>query len=88
MGQESDSLWTHKGEEMDTSKSNIFVKNSSRVSSVWGSLLITISLVVLKLFKVIDWNWWWVVSPIIIQIVFGTLVLFVRDNARRLKGDD
>lgn len=32
------------------------------------SIMLTVAFVVLKLCKVIDWSWWWVVSPILIYI--------------------
>jgi hypothetical protein len=35
--------------------------------------LLTITFIVLKLCKVIDWSWWWVLSPIwIIVLLIGT----------------
>ena len=37
---------------------------------------LTIAFVVLKLCNVISWSWWWVMSPIIIRVVFSIL-LFV-----------
>jgi CHASE1-domain containing sensor protein len=37
--------------------------------------LLTIAFVVLKLCKVIDWSWWWVISPILISIGLALLVL-------------
>jgi hypothetical protein len=36
--------------------------------------LLTIAFIVLKLSKVIDWPWWWVISPIWISIVVVLLV--------------
>jgi hypothetical protein len=30
--------------------------------------LLTIAFIVLKLTKVIDWSWWWVLSPVLIPI--------------------
>lgn len=66
---------------------NIFVSKKTTMDSLLGTLIITIGLTILRLFRAIDWNWWWVFSPIITQICFGTLVLFIRDNARRLKGE-
>lgn len=30
-------------------------------------VLLTVAFVVLKLCHIIDWSWWWVVSPILIQ---------------------
>ena len=43
--------------------------------------LLTIAFVVLKLCNVIDWSWWWVLSPIWISIglavvIFGCVALF------------
>lgn len=37
--------------------------------------LLTIAFVVLKLCKVIDWPWWWVISPIWISIALILLAL-------------
>lgn len=37
--------------------------------------LLTIAFVVFKLCKVIDWSWWWVISPILISIGLVLLVL-------------
>lgn len=37
--------------------------------------LLTISFIVLKLTKVIDWSWWWVLSPIWIVAIFLILLL-------------
>lgn len=43
--------------------------------------LLTVVFIVLKLCHVIDWSWWWVVSPTLLQlalalalIVFGMVV--------------
>lgn len=36
--------------------------------------LLTIAFIVLKLCKVIDWSWWWVLSPSLISI--GLVLLF------------
>ena len=38
--------------------------------------LLTIVFIVLKLTKVIDWSWWWVVSPLWIPVAI-TLVRLV-----------
>jgi len=39
--------------------------------------LLTIAFVVLKLCKVIDWSWWWVLSPLWIGIILAIVVCFV-----------
>lgn len=36
--------------------------------------VVLIIFVVLKLTGVIDWNWWWVLSPIWIMFAFVTLI--------------
>nr|DAQ48515.1 MAG TPA: hypothetical protein [Caudoviricetes sp.]DAT07301.1 MAG TPA: hypothetical protein [Caudoviricetes sp.] len=45
--------------------------------------LLTLTFIVLKLCNVIDWGWWWVLSPILIQaailiILFTILRLLVK----------
>lgn len=45
--------------------------------------LLTVAFIVLKLCKVINWSWWWVLSPIwilsaVILIVLLTIVLFFK----------
>lgn len=44
--------------------------------------LLTIAFIVLKLCAVIDWSWWWVLSPILIPLGFALLgmviLLFLR----------
>ena len=50
--------------------------------------LITIVFVVLKLTGVIDWSWWWVLSPllipigllIVVLIVFGIISFIIKQN--------
>ena len=37
--------------------------------------LLTIAFVVLKLCHVIDWSWWWVLSPIWISLGLAVLIL-------------
>ncbi len=37
--------------------------------------LLTIAFVVLKLTNVIDWSWWWVLSPIWLSVSLGVLVV-------------
>ena len=47
-----------------------------RIKIEFGSFLtlLTLVFVVAKLFKVIDWGWWWVFSPIWIPI--GLIIVF------------
>ena len=52
--------------------------NSSAASSAIGlPTLLTVVFVVLKLCHVIDWSWWWVLSPIWIEIVLSLIFLIV-----------
>jgi hypothetical protein len=42
--------------------------------------LLTVAFIVLKLTEVIDWSWWWVLSPLWIGlalVVFLFLVIFI-----------
>ncbi len=39
--------------------------------------LLTIVFIVLKLTKVIDWSWWWVVSPLWIHVALVFVILIV-----------
>lgn len=57
-------------------------KNSSSSSSSGGvgfAGLLTIAFVVLKLTGVIDWSWWWVISPILISVglIIALLALMI-----------
>ena len=52
--------------------------------------VLQITFVVLKLCKVIDWSWWWVLSPIwistaltILVVLIGIIVVYVRDKRWR-----
>lgn len=40
-------------------------------------VLLTVMFVGLKLCNVIDWSWWWVISPVIIDLVWGLMTLIV-----------
>lgn len=37
------------------------------------ALMLTVAFVILKLCNVIDWSWWWVVSPL--WIYFGVVII-------------
>ena len=41
------------------------------------SELLLVAFIVLKLTKVIDWSWWWVLSPIWIGIGLYALIIIV-----------
>ena len=39
--------------------------------------LLLVAFIVLKLCDVIDWSWWWVLSPIWISFVGGVIILLM-----------
>lgn len=39
--------------------------------------LLTIVFIVLKLTKVINWSWWWVLSPMWISLIIGVVVVVI-----------
>ena len=49
--------------------------SSSSSSGIGFSGLLTVAFVVLKLTNVIDWSWWWVLSPL--WIGFGIAIIFL-----------
>lgn len=53
-------------------------ENSSAASSAIDlPTLLTVAFVVLKLCHVIDWSWWWVLSPTLIELSIVIIVLVV-----------
>ena len=57
--------------------------NSRSGTSICGVLLIVF--VVLKLTDVIDWSWWWVLSPLLGQLALLVLLIFIKLIAIFLK---
>ena len=53
------------------------MKNNTTNTSIGFVGLLTICFIVLKLCGIINWSWWWVLSPIWIEIVFVLIVLLV-----------
>ena len=49
--------------------------SSSASSGIGFTGLLTITFIVLKLTKVINWSWVWILSPIWISISVGLLIL-------------
>lgn len=54
---------------------------SAQSSSAGGgtslAVVVTIVFVVLKLVGVIDWSWWWVLSPLWIAFLLSVLVMLL-----------
>lgn len=44
---------------------------------------LTVTFVILKLCKVIDWSWWWVLSPFLGSIVLSVILLLCAACRRR-----
>ena len=42
--------------------------------------VLLIVFIVLKLCKVIDWSWWWVLSPLWISLIIVILILLIVDR--------
>ncbi len=54
--------------------------NNSKSSGITFAGLLTVSFIVLKLCKVIDWPWVWVISPVWIScalILIASIVIFI-----------
>jgi len=50
-------------------------KTSSSGLNTGGLLLV--AFIVLKLTKVIDWSWWWILSPLWIGVALGIVALII-----------
>ena len=66
--------------------------NNSNNNGMSTSTVLTLIFVTLKLCKVIDWSWWWILSPVWITAGIAILALIVialwevsdaKENARR-----
>lgn len=58
---------------------------SSTSSGISFPMLLGLIFIILKLCKVIDWSWFWVLSPFWIGIVLALLILIVYILAKTLK---
>lgn len=57
--------------------------NKSSSNGIGFGGLLTLVFIVLKLCKVIDWSWWWILSPVwigifIIIIIFLAALFFMK----------
>ena len=50
---------------------------SGSSGAMTGNTALQIVLIVLKLCKVIDWSWWWVLAPTWISALIVTLVFLI-----------
>jgi len=51
--------------------------SSSSSSGISFTGLLTVVFITLKLTKVIDWSWWWVMSPLLIPSAIVLVLLLV-----------
>lgn len=51
--------------------------NSSSSGGIDFVGLLTIVFITLKLLQVIDWSWWWVLSPLWISVALAILAIIV-----------
>lgn len=51
--------------------------NNSSNNGMSTSTVLTLIFVTLKLCKVIDWSWWWILSPVWITVGIAILALIV-----------
>ena len=51
--------------------------SSSSSSGIRFTGLLTVVFITLKLTKVIDWSWWWVMSPLLIKAAIVLVLLLV-----------
>jgi hypothetical protein len=51
--------------------------NNTNSGSIGFTSLLTLVFIVLKLTNVIDWSWWWVLSPSWISIVLTLTILAI-----------
>ena len=49
--------------------------SSSSSSGIRFTGLLTVVFITLKLTKVIDWSWWWVMSPLLIPAAIALLLV-------------
>jgi len=52
-------------------------ENKTSSAGLTFNSLLQVAFIVLKLCKVIDWSWWWVMAPTWIQIALILLVILI-----------
>ena len=77
MGDISYINWKEDLQNMQNNTGNKPTPKIAFFPTSFGTLL-AIAFIVLKLIHYIDWNWWWVLSPLWIPIAFwGAVVLLI-----------
>lgn len=53
------------------------MKQTNSIAAIYTPSLLTVAFIVLKLCKVINWSWWWVLSPTLIELGLILIVAIV-----------
>lgn len=59
------------------------MKNNESSSGLGLASVLLVVFIVLKLCKIINWSWIWVLSPIWISIIFWIIVIIILKNIFR-----
>lgn len=51
--------------------------NNTATGGIGITGLLTVAFVVLKLCHVIDWSWWWVLSPLWISLAISVILVII-----------
>ncbi len=62
---------------MDERKERKMSENKSSSSGISFGSLLTLVFIVLKLTNVINWSWWWVLSPLWISLSITLVILVI-----------
>jgi len=52
-------------------------KNNGATISLSLPTVLTIVFVILKLTKVVNWSWWWVLSPLWISVILSVVLIII-----------
>lgn len=77
LGKSSPYIATSYAVEDKNNKENLFMKVNNNSNGIGFVGALTIAFVVLKLMKIIDWSWWWVLSPLWISTLVVIVVIAV-----------
>ena len=55
----------------------VYHENKSSKGGIGSTGVLQVAFIVLKLCKVIDWSWWWVLAPTWITLCLAALIIAV-----------
>ena len=55
----------------------VYHENQSSKGGIGSTGVLQVAFIVLKLCKVIDWSWWWVLAPTWIPLCLAVLIIAV-----------